>query len=196
MGQAAAGTSTGNKIVKNQIQVFQAWREKGFVLIPVKFDQSEQAVSEETHMSLSGNPIIENRVFPPEADSGFFDGLAKLIDYPVHSDERGSLTPFTFDQLPFRPCRTFVVADVPTGAVRGGHAHKYGWQMLVCLQGRIDILMRYRKKEISLVMEPGRFGLVFGPGVWCQQKYLQKGSVLLVFASEPFDPESYIRDCP
>jgi hypothetical protein len=66
-------------------------------------------------------------------------------------------------------------------------------QMLVCLQGCIEILMRYRDKEATLVMEPSSLSLVFGPDVWCQQKYVVEGSVLLGFASEPYDPKSYIE---
>jgi len=65
--------------------------------------------------------------------------------------------------------------------------------MLVCLQGRIEVLMRHHEEEVKLVLENAPYGLVFGPGVWCQQKYLIENSILLVFASEPYTPESYIE---
>lgn len=129
-----------------------------------------------------------------ESEKEFFGGQARLIPCQGHADERGVLTPFAFDQLPFTPCRCFIVTDAPAGCVRGGHAHRSGMQMLVCLQGRIDISMRYRDQEAALALEPGSFGLVFGPDVWCRQKYAVEGSVLLVFASEPYDPESYLND--
>lgn len=129
-----------------------------------------------------------------EHPSEFFDGQARLVACPGHADERGILTPFAFDQLPFVPRRAFVVTGTPAGCVRGGHAHRSGAQMLVCLHGRIDVLMRYRGQEATLALEPSSFGLVFGPGVWCQQRYVAAGSVLLVFASEAFDPASYMED--
>lgn len=146
-------------------------------------------------ISKSNNLTLEAMAPHPRIGTEYFGGLAKLVNCSMHTDERGCLIPFSFDQMPFKPCRSFVVADVPAGVIRGGHAHKSGKQMLVCLQGRIGILMRHQSEEVSFVIEPGPFGLVFGPSVWCQQKYLNEGSVLLVFASEPYDPESYTQDC-
>jgi hypothetical protein len=77
--------------------------------------------------------------------------------------------------------------------VRGGHAHASGYQWLVCLNGSIEVLMRCHGEEVTLLMDSERFGLLLGPGVWGQQKYLAEGSVLLVFASDPYDPASYIE---
>jgi hypothetical protein len=54
--------------------------------------------------------------------------------------------------------------------------------------------MRHDGQEAALTLEPASFGLVFGPGVWCQQKYVVDGSVLLVFASDPYDPASYLSE--
>ncbi len=123
----------------------------------------------------------------------FFGGMAKLIPCQIHTDTRGSLLPFPFDSLAFRPNRVFTVTHVPVGMVRGGHAHLSGYQWLVCLNGSIEILMRCHGEEVTLLMDSERFGLLLGPGVWSQQKYLAEGSVLLVFASDPYDPASYIE---
>ena len=125
-------------------------------------------------------------------ETEYFGGRARLIACSSQTDERGVLLPFYFNQMPFAPCRSFAITNVPAGVVRGGHAHRSGMQMLVCLHGRIEILMRYQDEEATLVMEPSSFSLVFGPGVWCQQRYATEGSVLLVFASEPYDPKSYL----
>lgn len=125
-------------------------------------------------------------------ETEYFGGRARLIPCASHADSRGVLLPFYFDQMPFQPCRSFAMANVPAGAVRGGHAHRSGMQMLVCLQGRIEILMRHQDEAATFVLQPASFSLAFGPGVWCQQTYLVEGSVLLVFASEPYDPESYL----
>ena len=54
------------------------------------------------------------------------------------------------------------------------------------------MLMRVADGEERLMLSPGAPGLLVGPGVWCQQTYLAEGSVLLVFASEPYDPSSYV----
>ena len=127
-----------------------------------------------------------------DIETEYFGGQARLIACSPQTDERGVLTPFYFDRMPFTPCRSFTVTNVPAGTVRGGHAHRSGLQMLVCLQGRIEIRMHHKDEEAVLVMEPCS-SLVFGPDIWCQQKYLVEGSVLLVFASEPYGQSSYIE---
>ena len=123
----------------------------------------------------------------------YFAGRASLIPCAHHADPRGSLLPFEFDQMPLVPRRAFVITDVPAGTIRGGHAHRSGTQWLVCLQGRIEIVMRYLGEQVTLLLEPSKFGLLFGPGVWCQQTYLDAGSVLLAFSSEAYDPDTYLE---
>lgn len=124
----------------------------------------------------------------------FFGGQARLVACPGRADERGILTPFAFDQLPFVPCRAFTVTGTPAGSVRGGHGHRSGMQLLVCLHGRIEVLMRHQGEEAALTLESAAQGLLIGANVWCQQRYVTAGSVLLVFASEPYDPASYILE--
>jgi dTDP-4-dehydrorhamnose 3,5-epimerase-like enzyme len=116
-----------------------------------------------------------------------------LIALSPRKDERGLLVPFDFDTLPFRPSRAFFVADAPAGAVRGGHAHRSALQLLVCVKGRIEVLMRHGEDEVSVLLDAKPSGLVIEAGVWSSQKYLEAGSVLLAFASEPYDPTSYIE---
>jgi dTDP-4-dehydrorhamnose 3,5-epimerase-like enzyme len=123
----------------------------------------------------------------------FFGGKAKLLSCARHVDERGVLMPFDFNEMPFEPRRSFVISGASAGTVRGGHGHRSAQQMLVCLHGSIEVLMRHNQQEVSVLLEPGSPGLVFGPGVWCQQKYLFPASILLVFASEPYDPSSYVE---
>lgn len=127
-------------------------------------------------------------------ETKFFDGRAWLHTLEHITDHRGVLSPFDFSSMPFEPRRTFVVSGGNAGTVRGGHGHRRGQQMLVCLQGRIEVLMRTGGEEASATLEPSSSGLVFGPGVWCQQTYQVPGSILLVFASDPYDATSYIDD--
>jgi len=131
---------------------------------------------------------------PKDIEKSFFDNRAWLMRYPRHTDRRGYLDVFEYDRLPFTPCRSFIVADVPPGTVRGRHMHRSGTQMLVCLKGRVDILMRCHHKERAVTLAPDSPALVFRSGVWCQQTYVEENSILLVFASEPYDPDSYIHD--
>ncbi len=124
----------------------------------------------------------------------YFGGRARLVSCVQHMDERGVLQPFDFDEMPFEPRRSFVITGTAAGTMRGGHGHRTAQQMLVCLHGRIEILMRDGSQEVTVVLEPGILGLVFGPGIWCQQRYLLADSILLTFSDEPYDPSSYIQN--
>ena len=135
----------------------------------------------------------------PERDSPdvthasvFIGGKARLIEMPTAADDRGLLTPFEFAALPFTPNRAFIVHDAPAGARRGGHAHKREKQLLVCLSGRIGVRLVAGKDEENLILDSPRRALFIDSGVWSEQRYLDRGSCLLVLASEPYDRQDYI----
>jgi hypothetical protein len=122
------------------------------------------------------------------------DGRARLLPLPRAVDERGALTPLEFRDLPFQPQRVFTVSDVPAGALRGGHGHWRGEQLLVCIEGRITLRLVAGGQSDTVALHPGGPGLLLGPGVWAEQHYDVPGSVLLVVASDPYDPGSYFTD--
>jgi dTDP-4-dehydrorhamnose 3,5-epimerase-like enzyme len=124
----------------------------------------------------------------------WFSGAARLVGFKRHEDERGALLPIEFDRLPFMPLRVFTVAGVPAGTVRGGHGHRVGQQLLICLQGQIETVLRHGHEEARATLLPDGTGLLIGPNVWCSQTYMTADSVLLVLASEPYDPASYFKE--
>lgn len=132
----------------------------------------------------------------PVADdrTEYFGGRARRWPLEPKEDARGVLLPFAFHGMPFAPRRAFVVADVPAGGVRGGHAHRHGTQLLVCVQGRIEVRMRCTGEDALLELLPWTSALLVGAGVWCRQRYVAAGSVLLVFASDDYDPGSYLPE--
>jgi len=122
----------------------------------------------------------------------WFSGGASLVELQRHDDARGSLLPVEFDQLPFAPQHLFTVSGMPAGTVRGGHAHRDGEQLLICLQGEVGITLKRHGEAAELTLQPDGPGLLVRPKVWCRQTYRHEGSVLLVVSSRPYDPESYI----
>lgn len=132
--------------------------------------------------------------FPPTCSEAerYLGGRATLWRFPVFRDQRGCLCPHPFHHMPFMPQRSFVVSQVPAGTVRGGHAHRTARQLLFCVAGRIDVLMRAGGEEAGVVLADGACGLLLEAGVWAQQTYAAEHSVLLVYASEPFDPGGYV----
>jgi dTDP-4-dehydrorhamnose 3,5-epimerase-like enzyme len=121
-------------------------------------------------------------------------GRAAIYALTQKADERGTLLPFEFSELPFTPRRVFVVRDVPPGAVRGRHRHRRSQHLLVCLAGKIDVLLRYKGEVHSVCLVPAERGLMIDVDVWAQQTYVLPDSVLLVLASTPYDPADYAHD--
>lgn len=118
-----------------------------------------------------------------------------LFDLPLASDMRGSLSVGEFDKhLPFVPKRYFVVFDVPSKDVRGEHAHKTLHEFLVCVHGSLSIVLDDGNKRREVQLNSPTVGLHIPPLVWGIQYRFSSDAVLLVLASEPYDPDDYIRD--
>ena len=114
-----------------------------------------------------------------------------VLDLVPHADERGRLLELDFSIVPFAVKRAFCVADVPAGTVRGGHRHRSASQVLACVSGRVEVELRRGKSRLGLELTPGSWALCLAAGVWSSQRYVEDGSVLVVLASEPFDPDGY-----
>jgi hypothetical protein len=124
----------------------------------------------------------------------FFRGRARVVAFPQHADFRGCLIPFAFEQLPFPPRHAFIVRDVPAGMVRGGHAHTNAHQLIICLAGRLSVELRDSTSSETVVLERPDVGLLIGAGLWAAQTYVSAETIMLVFASEPYDPGSRLDE--
>lgn len=118
----------------------------------------------------------------------------RLFDLPVRADARGELIAFDHADWPFMPQRSFMVDRVPPGVARGGHAHKACQQVLVCTRGRLEIRIARETSRASVILDRPTEALYLAAGVWSQQVYLEADTQLLVFASLPYDPQSYLSE--
>ena len=120
---------------------------------------------------------------------------AWVIELPLIIDMRGNLSVIEFeDILPFKIKRCFWVFDVSGKHVRGEHAHKTLQQFLICIKGSCSVVLDdgFTRQEITLD-QPNK-GLYLPPLVWGTQYKHSQDCVLLVFASDVYDPSDYIRD--
>ena len=127
----------------------------------------------------------------PELDS-FWSGRARVLELPELADPRGSLVPFDADALPFAPRRVFFVHGAPVGSVRAGHAHRKARQVLCCLAGSVAVELRLDGETRQVPLASPRHALLIDARVWSAQRYLEPGTLLLVMASEPYDPDGYV----
>lgn len=119
----------------------------------------------------------------------------QIYTLPVFIDLRGNLSVAEFEQhLPFLPKRYFLVFDVPNEQVRGEHAHKTVHQFLVSVKGSCSIVADDGKNREEFLLDKPNVGLYVPPMIWATQYNYSQDGVLLVLASEKYDPEDYIRD--
>ena len=119
----------------------------------------------------------------------------QIISLPKAQDLRGSLVAGELGELiPFVPRRFFVVFDVPNRETRGEHAHKSLNQFLVCLRGECSLVLDDGRKRAELLLNSPTIGVLVPPLVWGVQYRFSRDALLLVLASDPYDPTEYIRD--
>jgi UDP-2-acetamido-3-amino-2,3-dideoxy-glucuronate N-acetyltransferase len=110
-------------------------------------------------------------------------------------DLRGCLSVGEFSsQVPFTPARYFIVFDVPGKDIRGEHAHRRCHQFLVAARGSLAVVADDGERSEEIVLDAPNVGLYLPPRIWAVQYKYSTDAVLLVFASDPYDPRDYVRD--
>jgi acetyltransferase-like isoleucine patch superfamily enzyme/dTDP-4-dehydrorhamnose 3,5-epimerase-like enzyme len=118
----------------------------------------------------------------------------RLYRLPQFRDIRGALTAAEFPRdLPFVPRRHFVVHGVPSQETRGEHAHRHCHQFLICVHGSVRVLADDGRQRQEFVLDAPSLGLYLPAMVWGTQHRYSADAVLLVFASDPYDADDYIR---
>jgi UDP-2-acetamido-3-amino-2,3-dideoxy-glucuronate N-acetyltransferase len=118
-----------------------------------------------------------------------------LHQIPAFTDIRGDLIAMEISkELPFVPVRFFVVHDVPSGEVRGEHAHRECHQFLICIKGSVHVLVDDGSNRQEVVLDRPEMGLYIPARIWGTQYKYSGDAALLVFASHPYDANDYIRD--
>jgi UDP-2-acetamido-3-amino-2,3-dideoxy-glucuronate N-acetyltransferase len=119
----------------------------------------------------------------------------RLYELPLIRDPRGSLSYAQYGEtLPFLPKRYFIVFDVGEGQTRGGHAHSTVHQLLVCVKGSCLVSLDDGKTRDQVWLDRPELALYIPPRIWATQERFSRDAVLMVLASEVYDPEEYIRD--
>jgi dTDP-4-dehydrorhamnose 3,5-epimerase-like enzyme len=118
----------------------------------------------------------------------------QIIPIPKIEERRGNLSVIENDTIPFDIKRVYYLYDVPSGAERGGHAHKNLKQFLIALSGSFDVVLKDGKKEQIVTLNKPYEGLLIHQGIWRELQNFSSGSVCLVVASEVYIEDDYIRD--
>jgi hypothetical protein len=120
--------------------------------------------------------------------------MKQLLDLKTFTDERGNLT--VIDKiLPFEIKRVFYIYGVDS-STRGGHRHYNTIQAAICLKGECRFILQSApelEKEIVHLNSPSKC-LIINPEDHHWMDNFTKDCILLVFASEHYDPNDYIYE--
>ena len=121
--------------------------------------------------------------------------MAKILQLPSFPDERGNLTVLDNIEklLPFPVRRIFFINTV-IDALRGGHRHHKTRQAVVCIMGECVVSSDNGKKKRDFVLISPDKCLILESEDWHVMHSFKPDTVLLVFASESFDPNDYIYE--
>ena len=110
-------------------------------------------------------------------------------------DLRGDLSVGEFEtDLPFLPKRYFLVYNVVNEKIRGEHAHKKCHQFLTCAHGACSVIADDGANRQEFILDRPPIGVHLPPMTWGIQYKFTRDAVLLVFASEHYDTNDYIRN--
>lgn len=122
--------------------------------------------------------------------------IGKTISLPIYGGEKGFLLPLEEMSavVPFHLRRVYCIYGVGDEIRRGFHAHKKLKQLLVCVSGSCELILDdgLRREEIHLD-SPAK-GLLIERPLWREIAHFSHDGVLLVVASERYDPDDYIWD--
>ena len=119
-----------------------------------------------------------------------------MVELPKIEAElnRGSLSVVEKDIIPFDIKRVYYLYDIPSTSIRGGHAHKKLYQLLIPLSGSFDVILNDGKQKKTFTLNKPNKGLLIVPGIWRELENFSSGAVCLVLASEVYDEADYIRN--
>ena len=118
-----------------------------------------------------------------------------MINFPKIVNARGNLSVIEENnQVPFLIKRVFYLYDVPSGATRGGHAHKEMQELLIALSGSFDVVLDDGVERKSYFLNRPHYGVYIPPGIWRELENFSSNSIALTLASTLYDEKDYIYD--
>lgn len=120
----------------------------------------------------------------------------KMLDFPQKGDERGHLVIIEGCQdIPFDIKRAFYIFGSDKDVIRGQHANRDTQFVLINVAGTSKVKVKDGEgNEAIFCLNRPHTGIYLPTMVWKDMYDFSEDSVLLVLASEHYNPEEYIRD--
>ncbi len=119
----------------------------------------------------------------------------KIIDIPKISSDKGSLSFMeSYNVIPFDIKRVYFTYDIPSGAERGGHAHKEQHEIVIAASGSFNIIIDDGNEKKKIFLNTPHKALHIVSGIWRELNDFSTGSVVLVMNSGLYEEHDYIRN--
>lgn len=118
-----------------------------------------------------------------------------LLSFDTIKESRGDLSFFEeLKGVPFEVRRVYWLTSIPEQQTRGGHAHKTSEQVIVAIQGIVEVVLESPNGEVlNFTLDSPDKGLYLPPFWWGRMLFKDKG-LLLGLASDEFSEDDYIRN--
>ena len=118
-----------------------------------------------------------------------------IFELPRIKNRAGNITPVHNNiEIPFAIKRVFYLYDIPGGETRGAHAHKECHQFLIAASGSFEVSLNDSRTKRTVQLNRPYLGLHIPPKIWASEINFSSGAICLVFASEVYNENDYIRD--
>lgn len=118
----------------------------------------------------------------------------KLIQFPIHGDERGNLVVAEeFDVIPFDIKRIFYIYNTSGDVTRGNHANRRSEFVMIAMHGSCKVKVFDREGEETFVLSSADIGLFLPKMTWKEMYDFSEDCVLMVIANTLYDRNEYIH---
>ena len=120
----------------------------------------------------------------------------QMLEFPQRGDDRGHVVIVEGGiDVPFEIKRAFYIYGSDAEVVRGCHANRKSEFVLINVAGSSKVIVKDGEgNEAIFCLNRPHTGIYLPTLVWKEMYDFSEDSVLLVLASEHYDPEEYIRD--
>jgi dTDP-4-dehydrorhamnose 3,5-epimerase-like enzyme len=119
----------------------------------------------------------------------------KTFTFREFFEEDGNLIPIeSGTDIPFDIKRVFYVHGVHDQNDRGKHAHYETKQILICLQGEVDVTVDDGHMKKVITLNKKNQAVLVPEMIWDEQIYKTDDTILLVLCNTRYDVDDYIND--
>ncbi|HOT03694.1 MAG TPA: FdtA/QdtA family cupin domain-containing protein [Methanolinea sp.] len=118
----------------------------------------------------------------------------KILDFPWVSNN-GTLTYIEEKSyIPFLVKRIFWLTNIPENSIRGNHAHKNVYEIIVAISGSFSVRVNDGQRVELFQLSSPSSGILIAPYVWIELFNFTSDSICLVIASGEYNEKDYIRN--